>query len=139
MADAHSASPELAAFRDAFPILQAGDMDRLARFYVEAFGFEMGYRFPPDGAIEYVFLKLAPLGIGIAREADGMPPARQPAAFELWIYADDADAAVDRVIAAGATLLEPASDQPWGERVALVGDPEGNRIRIGAVLSPDRG
>ena len=138
MADAHSASPELAAFRDAFPILQAGDMDRLARFYVEAFGFEMGYRFPPDGAIEYVFLKLAPLGIGIAREADGMPPARQPAAFELWIYADDADAAVDRVIAAGATLLEPASDQPWGERVALVADPEGNRIRIGAVLSPDR-
>jgi lactoylglutathione lyase len=139
MADAHSASPESPAFRDAFPILQAGNVDRLARFYVEAFGFEMGFRLPGDGAIEYVFLKLAPLGIGIARQADGMPPARQPAAFELWIYADDADAALDRLIAAGATLLGPASDQPWGERVALVGDPEGNRIRIGAVSSETRG
>jgi lactoylglutathione lyase len=139
MVDEHSALPESPAFREAFPILQAGDVDRLARFYVEAFGFEMGYRFPGDGAIEYVFLKLAPLGIGIARQADGMPPARQPAAFELWIYADDADAAVDQVIAAGATLLEAASDQPWGERVALVGDPEGNRIRIGAVSTETHG
>jgi lactoylglutathione lyase len=127
------------AFRDAFPILQAGDVDRLISFYIEAFGFEMGYRFPTDGAIEYAFLKLAPLGIGIARQAEGLPPAHRPAAFELWIYADDADAAVDRVIGAGATLLEPARDQPWGERVALVADPEGNRIRIGAVLGEARG
>ena len=126
-------------FRDAFPILQASDVDRLSRFYVEAFGFEVSYRFPPDGAIDYVFLKLAPLGIGIARHAGGASPAREPAAFELWIYADDADAAVERVIGAGATLLEPPTDQPWGERVALVADPEGNRIRIGAVSSGTRG
>jgi predicted enzyme related to lactoylglutathione lyase len=139
MVDARSPSPESPVFRDAFPILQAGDVDRLARFYVEAFGFQMGYRFPQEGAIDYVFLKLAPLGIGIASHADGMPPARQPASFELWIYADDADAAVDQVIAAGATLLQPASDQPWGERVALVADPEGNRIRIGAVSTETRG
>lgn len=63
-------------FRDAFPILQASDVDRLSRFYVEAFGFEVSYRFPPDGAIDYVFLKLAPLGIGIARHAGGASPAR---------------------------------------------------------------
>ena len=39
----------------------------------------------------------------------------------------------------GATLLEPASAQPWGERVALVADPEGDRLRIGAVSSETRG
>jgi lactoylglutathione lyase len=139
MVDAQSASPESPVFRDAFPILQASDVDRLARFYAEAFGFEMGYRFPPEGPIDYAFLKLAPLGIGIARQAEGLPSTRQPAGFELWIYADDADAAVDRVIAAGATLLEPASEQPWGERVALVADREGNRIRIGAVSGETHG
>jgi len=127
------------SFREAFPILQSSDVDKLIRFYVEAFGFEMGFRFPPDGPIEYVFLKLEPLGIGIARKAEEVPSARQPAAFELWIYADDADAAVERVIAAGAALLESASDQSWGERVALVADPEGNRIRIGAVPGETHG
>jgi lactoylglutathione lyase len=62
-----------------------------------------------------------------------------PAGFELWIYADDTDAAVERVTASGATVIEPPADQPWGERVALVADPEGNRIRIGAVNSETRG
>jgi len=125
-------------FRDAFPILQARDVNGLVRFYVDAFGFEMGYRFPPEGPIEYAFLKLAPLGIGVAQGADEAPVARQPAAFELWIYADDTDSAVERVAAAGASVIEQPADKPWGERVALVADPEGNRIRIGAVSSETR-
>jgi lactoylglutathione lyase len=130
-------------FREAFPIIYAHDVDRLVTFYVEAFGFELGMRFPDDGTIEYAFLKLPPLGIGIGRypesSASGtMAPPGRPG-FELWIYAEDVDDAVERVCAAGATLLEPAADQPWGERVAFVADPEGHPIHMGAAIATNAG
>ena len=37
-----------------------------------------------------------------------------------------------------ALVIEQPADKPWGERVALVAHPEGNRIRIGAVSSETR-
>jgi 4a-hydroxytetrahydrobiopterin dehydratase len=133
------AGADAAPLREAFPIIQAADPEGLASFYADAFGFEEGYRFPADGALEYVFLKLPPLGIGIARrpaEAAALPDDR---GWELWIDADDADAAVERARRAGASVLEEAQDQPWGERVALLVDPEGTRIRIGAAVRKERG
>jgi pterin-4a-carbinolamine dehydratase/uncharacterized glyoxalase superfamily protein PhnB len=127
------------AFREAFPILHARDPDRLVDFYRKAFDFEESYRFPADGALEYAYLKLPPLGIGIGRRPADAPPASEHREFELWIYADDADAAVERAAIAGATVLEPPADQPWGERVALVADPEGFRVRIGAASAGTAG
>jgi 4a-hydroxytetrahydrobiopterin dehydratase len=128
-----------AGFREAFPIIRAADPEALARFYVDAFGFEETFRFPADGELAYAFLKLKPLGIGIGRlPADAaLPPGER--AWELWIYADDADAAVERARVTGASVLEEPQDQPWGERVALVADPEGNQVRIGAVRPKARG
>jgi 4a-hydroxytetrahydrobiopterin dehydratase len=126
-------------YREAFPILQGGDPEGLVEFYRAAFGFEQGYRFPADGDLQYAFLKLPPLGIGIGRRPADGPEPTEVRDFELWIYADDADAGVERAVAAGATVLEPATDQPWGERVALVADPAGFRIRIGAVPAGERG
>jgi lactoylglutathione lyase len=130
-------------FREAFPIIYADDVDRLVTFYVEAFGFELGMRFPNDGTIEYAFLKLPPLGIGIGRypesSASGTEAHPGRPAFELWIYAEDVDEAVERVCAAGATLLELPADQPWGERVAFVADPEGHPIHIGAAIATETG
>lgn len=126
-------------FREAFPIVQADDPEALVRFYADAFGFEESFRFPADGPIEYAYLKLPPLGIGIGRRPPNAAPMPDDRGWELWIYADDADAAVERARQAGASVLEEPQDQPWGERVALVADPEGNRIRIGAVLAKGAG
>jgi 4a-hydroxytetrahydrobiopterin dehydratase len=127
------ASASDAGFREAFPIIRAAAPEELARFYISAFGFEEAFRFPAEGELAYAFLKLKPLGIGIGRlPADESPPPGERA-WELWIYADDADAAVEQARVSGASVLEEPQDQPWGERVALVADPEGNRVRIGAV------
>ncbi|HYM52617.1 MAG TPA: VOC family protein [Candidatus Dormibacteraeota bacterium] len=130
-------------FREAFPIIYTDDVDSLVTFYVDAFGFELGMHWPAEGPMEYAFLRLSPLGIGIGRYPRDAVTAEAPpngkAQFELWVYADDVDAAVERVCACGATLLEPAADQPWGERVAFVADPDGHPIHIGAALAPEGG
>jgi PhnB protein len=48
----------------------------------------------------------------------------------LYIYVDDADAAFDRAIAAGATSIEGPLDTPYGDRRAMVRDPFGNVFQV---------
>ena len=104
-------------------------MARAADFYCATFGFELAYRWPPEGhELEYAFLRLPPLGIGIARE----PIADEP--FQLCIYTDDVDAAAEALRAAGAEEVEPPTDQPWGERLTFFRDPDGNLLHVAMPL-----
>ena len=48
----------------------------------------------------------------------------------LYIYADDADRAYERAVAAGAAPIEPPLDTPYGDRRAMVRDPFGNVFQI---------
>ena len=51
------------------------------------------------------------------------------AAF-LYVYVDDADAVYERALRAGAESLEPPVDTPYGDRRAMVRDPQGNIFQI---------
>jgi lactoylglutathione lyase len=53
------------------------------------------------------------------------PIAGPVATTELYFYTDDVDAMVARARDAGAALLSPSADRPWGDRVAYVADPDG--------------
>jgi PhnB protein len=48
----------------------------------------------------------------------------------LYVYVQDADAAYERAIAAGAREIEPPTDMPYGDRRATVQDPWGNTWQI---------
>jgi catechol 2,3-dioxygenase-like lactoylglutathione lyase family enzyme len=54
-------------FREPFPILHVSDVERSVALYTEAFGFELAFRWPDEGALEFAFLKLGETGIGIGR------------------------------------------------------------------------
>jgi uncharacterized glyoxalase superfamily protein PhnB len=45
----------------------------------------------------------------------------------LWIYAADIDAAFQRAVDAGCTVMMPPMDMFWGDRMGIVGDRWGNR------------
>jgi lactoylglutathione lyase len=68
------------------------------------------------------------LGLGLAPEAGSGAGGPR---FALWVYADSCDEAVELLRAAGATVTEEPADQPWGERVARVLDPDGNEVIVG--------
>ena len=57
--------------------------------------------------------------------------------FEVCVYASDVDVAVGELRAAGVPVLLEPVDQPWGERLAYVEDPEGNPVMICAPLTPE--
>ncbi|HYJ24643.1 MAG TPA: VOC family protein [Acidimicrobiia bacterium] len=115
----------------AFPILSTPDLARALGFYEELLGGTVIYRFPDDGDARYVGLDLGSSHLGIGAEPD-LDAESATQRFALWVYVNDCDALIETSRAAGVTILEEPVDQPWGERVARVADPDGNIVIIGA-------
>jgi lactoylglutathione lyase len=119
-------------FTQLFPILSTPDIDRALGFYRDLLDGAVAYEFPgPDGRPAYVGLDVGASHLGIGLAAD-QQPAEGARAMSLWVYTDDCDAAIDRLRGAGVRIVEEPVDQPWGERVARVLDPDGNEVIVGA-------
>jgi lactoylglutathione lyase len=119
-------------FQEVFPILATGDLPRALGFYRDLLDFEVSYQFPPEGEPGYVALDLgrSHLGIGVDPETGPDGPGADGRRFTLWVYAEDCDAAVEHLRAHGVRVLAEPADQPWGERMAEVADPDGNRVIV---------
>jgi lactoylglutathione lyase len=123
-------------FQEAFPILSTPDLLRAVGFYRDLLGATVTYQFPADGEPGYVGLQLGPSQLGIAADAAVAEPhevTRSPSEgrrFALWVYAEDCDAAVNYLRRHGVPVVAEPTDQPWGERMAEVVDPDGNRVFI---------
>jgi predicted enzyme related to lactoylglutathione lyase len=113
-------------FREAFPIFHTTDLERVVAFYVERLGLEERYRL--EG--EFVAVGLGSFEIGFARSAKIDPAGR----VALWFYCDDVDAEVAALRDAGAEITREPADMDWGERMAIVLDPDGNEICLGQKL-----
>ena len=118
-------------FTSSFPILSTPDLEQALGFYRDLLGGAIRYRFPSDGEPVYVGLDIGSTHLGLAYEAETRAgPGGQR--ISLWVYADDCDAAVDRLRGSGVHVLEEPTDRPWGERVARVRDPDGNEVLVGS-------
>ena len=117
-------------FDELFPIVATSDLPRALGFYRDLLGATVTYQFPSEGEPQYVSVTLGRSHLGLSWQ-DGLHGARNDR-ITLWVYATDCDAAVDRLREAGVPVLEEPADQPWGERMATVTDPDGNRVIIAA-------
>lgn len=120
---------------DVFPILTSADLPRLLPFYTDVLGGELVYQFPPEGAPAYVSVQFGKASVGLGhdpaavQQASVRTPGQPPIA--LWLYTDDVDALVAAVGEAGGRITQEPADQPWGERVARIEDPDGNHLILG--------
>lgn len=123
-------------FERVFPILSTPDLPRAVAFYRDLLDCTQTYQFPPDGEPDYVGLRLGNSELGIGGDPDAGQEAGEPGRpaasqrFALCVYAQDCDDAVDRLREHGVQVLSDPVDQPWGERMAEVADPDGNRVVI---------
>jgi lactoylglutathione lyase len=130
-------------FRDAFPIVYVADLSASLGFYRELLGFTETYRFPPGDDAEFVGLTLGQGGgsLALAAATDGQTgshgrPMRLGGGhqFELCVYTDDIDLAVAGLRDRAVPVPKEPVDQPWGERMAYVSDPDGHPIMICQTL-----
>jgi lactoylglutathione lyase len=115
-------------FDEIFPILTTSDLPAALRFYRDLLGGTVTYQFPPEGEPVYVAVDLGRSHLGIGGQ--DQPGALANDRVTLWVYADDCDKAVERLRDAGVPVLQEPADQPWGERMATVTDPDGNRVIV---------
>jgi lactoylglutathione lyase len=117
-------------YDEAFPIISTPDLGKALAFYRDLLGGTVSYQFPEEGDPVYAGVELGKSHVGI-----GLDPTTQQGGsgqrFSLWVYAQDCDQAVDALRDAGVKIVQEPADQPWGERIAVVEDPDGNTITIG--------
>lgn len=121
-------------FTALFSILSTRDLPRLVAFYRDGLGGAEAYRFPDEGDPAYVALTIAGTELGIAADPDAAA-VHTKQRVSLWVYTEDCDTAVERLVSLGATVKNPPADQPWGERVADLYDPDGNWLHV--ATQPD--
>ena len=118
-------------FESVFPIISTPDLARAIGFYRDLLDGTVGYQFPPTGEPECAGIEIGSSHLGIGRDST-IAGATGLQRFTLWVYAEDCDAAVERLRSGGARIIEEPADQPWGERVARVHDHDGNMLVMGS-------
>lgn len=105
-------------------------------FYEKAFGANLILKLNgPGGSIVHAEMKINDSSFMFGEENPhwGNKSAKTLGGTSagLMFYASDCDAALDRAVAAGATVDQPPSDHFYGDRSGSVIDPSGHKWSIG--------
>ena len=98
-------------------IVSVADLDRALALYRDALGFQEKYR-----ADDIVVLGEPELMLHRRTPTPGMH------GVAVSFVVDDVDAATAAAEKAGATVVDPPADKPWGERQAVLTDPDGHVV-----------
>ena len=123
--------------RAVFPVVYCEDLAATLGFYRDRLGLEVSFAFPQDGEPAFVSLKVCGSELALA-DVRGQEtgthgrPVRPVGGhrFEVCVHVEDVDAAVAELRGAGVPVLVEPADQPWGERLAYLEDPEGNPVMV---------
>jgi catechol 2,3-dioxygenase-like lactoylglutathione lyase family enzyme len=100
-------------------IVSVADRERALAVYRDALGLPERYR-----AGDAVALGVP--GGGPEVMLHQRPPTPGPAGVAATFLVDDVDAVTAAAEKAGATVVDAPADQPWGERQAVLTDPDGH-------------
>ncbi len=100
-------------------------------FYVKAFGAkDAGKMLAPNGKLIHGMIRIGDSPIMLMEETAEYgalgPNSLKGSPVTLHLYVEDADAAFQRAVDAGATGVMPPSDMFWGDRYGVVKDPYGH-------------
>ncbi|HYT29731.1 MAG TPA: VOC family protein [Actinomycetota bacterium] len=106
------------------PYLMVQGVPGLIDLLRDAFGADESLRLPrPDGTIRHAEVRIGGSVVMMGEVSD--PSQTMPASIHL--YVEDADAAYERALRAGATSLREPTDEFYGDRLGGVRDPVGNQ------------
>jgi len=107
------------------PYLAVANVAATMEFLERAFGFSRGVVLPgAGGQIRYAEMRHGDGVVMLIPRGDGI--AATGGASALYTYVQDVDRALMQAREAGAGVGE-AEDRPWGDRAAVVTDPDGYR------------
>ena len=121
--------------------LTASDYERSVKFYTEGLGIEPS-QFWNNGQGRALILELGQATLEIFDEAqaetiDGIEAGRRLSGqIRFALQVPDLQAAMQRLLAHGATLVHPPVVTPWGDHNVRLQDPDGMQITLFQVQPP---
>lgn len=117
-----------------YTILYVNNVRESMGFYVRAFGFEQGFIHESGdyGELSTGETKLAFSSTDLMQQLNKNPKAPSPASptFEIAFESENVASDLAKAIDAGATLVQEARDEPWGQTTSYVSDPNGYLVEI---------
>jgi uncharacterized glyoxalase superfamily protein PhnB len=104
------------------PCLLPSNALPLIDFLKRAFGAKVEGLHEEAGRLVHAFVR-----IGEAMVEMGEAGEERLRPFGFYMHTNDVDAVYHRALAAGARSVLPPADQPFGDRLAIIEDPAGNR------------
>jgi PhnB protein len=117
------------------PSVVVDNAAKALEFYRDALGAKENYRLPMGDKIGHAEIQIGDSRLMLSDEMpewDALgPKSRGGATSSFMIYVEDADAAVERAVKAGAKVVQPVENQFWGDRMGTVVDPFGHKWMLG--------
>ncbi len=123
--------------RLAYTIVYVADVAASLAFCERAFGLTRRFLHPSGeygeletGATALAFAAHATARGNLGRDYVAADRSPEPLGMEIGLVSDDVPAAVQRAVAAGATLLTAPTQKPWGQTVAYLRAPDGLLVEL---------
>jgi predicted enzyme related to lactoylglutathione lyase len=117
------------------PLIIVEDINRSREFYEKVLGQTVKFDFGEDVQFEGNFsIHLKSHFQNLLGGADAYPVTQKANCGEFYFETGEIEAVEQRLTAAGAEFIHPVREQPWGERVFRVYDPDGHILEIGESL-----
>jgi PhnB protein len=121
------------------PMLSVRNGVKAIEFYKVAFGAQELFHVDGEGGAVVAQLSVGEAEFWLADESpehlNFSPESLGGGSVRMVMIVDDPDAAFQRAVSAGATVVVPVVDQPYGWRVGRIVDPFGHHWEIGKPLS----
>jgi predicted enzyme related to lactoylglutathione lyase len=114
------------------PTIVTAHPERMLTFYSGLVGATETQRFPAEGPVFYVGLRIGDSDLGLVSD-EGVAGATAGRML-LSIDVPDVDALLPRVEGLGGTVTGRPTDMPWGQRVLHLTDPDGNTVNLTQAL-----
>lgn len=131
---------ESTSFRNPMVNYYVHDVEGLALFYCEHFGFVETFRYPQEGAPVHIEVRHGTFTLGFAsieaaKEMHQLPLNPGAPRSEIALWTDDVDRVHAALTAKGVRCISPPHDFIGRLRAAWFLDPEGNHIQVVAKHS----
>jgi PhnB protein len=120
------------------PMLSVRGGSQAVEFYMRAFGASELFRISEDNISVVARLAIGKSEFWVADESPAhenySPASLNGSTVRMLLIVDDPDALAAQAVSAGAKVVNPVEDQPYGWRVGRVVDPFGHHWEIGKPI-----
>ena len=117
------------------PLIVVADMARSRSFYEGLLGQKVKFDFGENVVLEGDFsIHLKPHFQSLLGTEAHYPVTHKTHWGEMYFETDDLDPIYQRLTEAGVEFIHPVCEQPWGQRVMRLYDPDGHIVEIGETM-----